>query len=191
MDILSIFGMAVGLAMDAFAVSVANGLLIRQLYFGSAFRIAFSFGLFQALMPVIGWAVGHSFRTLIQAYDHWVAFGLLAIIGVKMIIESRCLDDRDEEREKKDCRDLPTLLLLSVATSIDALAVGLSFAFLNVSIAVPAVIIGAITFALCLAGVYIGNRSGHFFEGKFELIGGIILVGIGVKIAVQHIAQQI
>ncbi len=188
MDILSIVATAVGLSMDAFAVSITNGLIIKALDFKNAARIALFFGLFQAIMPVIGWAAGYTFRDMIKAYDHWIALGLLAFIGVKMIVESRSLD---RKKESKDCRHLPTLLLLSVATSIDALAVGFSFAFLEMNIIVPVLIIGGITFSLCLAGVYIGNRFGHFFEGKLELIGGIILVGIGVRIAIEHCIRRI
>lgn len=139
-------------------------------------------------MPVVGWAAGYTFRDMIKAYGHWIALGLLVFIGVRMIVESRRLDNKEDS---KDCQHLPTLLLLSVATSIDALAVGISFAFLEMNIIVPFVIIGGITFSLCLVGVYIGDRSGHFFEGKFELIGGIILMGIGAKIAIEHLIRRI
>ena len=188
MDILVIIGTAIGLSMDALAVSVTNGFIIKQLQFKHAIRVALSFGAFQAIMPVIGWAAGFTFREVIQAYDHWIAFGLLGFIGVKMIIESRQLD---RKKETKNCQHLPTLLVLSVATSIDALAVGISFAFLQINIVGPAVIIGCITFSFCLAGIYIGNRSGHFFESKLELIGGIILLAIGTKIALEHIIKHI
>ena len=188
MGILTIIATAVGLSMDALAVSVTNGLIIKKIEFKHAIRIALSFGFFQALMPVLGWAAGYTVRDLIKAYDHWIAFGLLGFIGAKMIVDSRRLD---QKRETKSCKHLPTLLLLSVATSIDALAVGLSFAFLEMNIIVPVVVIGSITFALCLAGVYIGNRSGYFFEGKLALAGGILLVAIGLKIAAEHIIYRI
>ena len=180
--------MAFALSMDALAVSITNGLIIKKLQFRHALRIAVFFGLFQAIMPVLGWAAGYTFREMICAFDHWIALGLLSFIGIKMIVESRRLG---KDEETKDCQHLPTLLIMAVATSIDALAVGISFAFLEVSIIGPIVIIGAITFAVCLAGVYVGNRSGHFFEGKFELAGGVILIGIGIKIAVEHIVKNI
>ncbi len=187
-DALSITATAVGLSMDALAVSIAHGATIKELQFRNAFQIALSFGLFQAIMPVLGWLAGRTVAGLIRDYDHWVALGLLGFIGVRMIVGSRCLDDK---RKTKDCRHLPTLLLLSIATSIDALAIGLSFAFLQTTIVVPVVIIGGVTFAFCLAGVYVGNRVGHFFEKRFEFAGGLILIGIGVKIAVEHIALGI
>lgn len=188
MDTLTIVATALALSMDALAVSITNGLIIKKLHFGHALRIAVAFGLFQAVMPVIGWAAGYTFRDMIQAYDHWIALGLLAFIGIKMIVESRRMDEKDES---KNCQHLPTLFLMALATSIDALAVGISFAFLEINIMVPVIVIGGITFAVCLAGVYLGNRSGHFFEGKLELIGGIILIGIGIKIAVEHIVRHI
>lgn len=187
-DTLSIVAMACALSMDALAVSICNGLNINRLQFRHALRIAVFFGLFQAIMPIIGWAAGYTFREMICAFDHWIAFGLLSFIGIKMIIESRRLG---AEGEPKDCQHLPTLLLMSLATSIDALAVGISFAFLKLSIVLPVVIIGAVTFAVCLAGVYVGDRFGRFFEGKFELAGGVILIGIGIKIAVEHIVKDI
>ncbi len=188
MDTLSIIITAFALSMDALAVSICNGLMIKKLLFRSALRIAVFFGAFQAIMPVLGWAAGYTFREMICAFDHWIAFGLLSFIGIKMIAESRC---EKSKKKPKDCRHLPTLLVMSVATSIDALAVGISLAFLKVSIIRPVVIIGLVTFAVCLGGVYLGNRSGRFFGDKFELAGGIILIGIGIKIAVEHIVRQI
>ena len=187
MGMLTIIATAVGLSMDALAVSVTNGLIIKNLKFRYAIRIALSFGFFQAIMPVIGWAAGSTFSGMIKAYDHWIALGLLSFIGVKMIVESRCLE---QKKDQKDCRHYPTLLLLSVATSIDALAVGISFAFLEMGIIAPVLIIGGVTFALCLSGIYVGDRFGHFFEKKLEVIGGVILIGIGVKIAVEHIVRH-
>jgi putative Mn2+ efflux pump MntP len=148
-----------------------------------AFLIAGFFGIFQALMPLIGWAAGLSFSSLIENFDHWVAFGLLASIGGKMVWESLRRKGKCEER---NCLHLPTLLLLSLATSIDALAVGLSFAMLEIGIVRPILIIGGITFVICFAGLFLGNRVGHFFENKLELAGGLILIGIGVKILVEH-----
>ena len=184
MDFIFLLGIAISLAMDAFAISVSNGFIIKQLKLQHALRIALCFGLFQAIMPVIGWAAGIAFSTYIKAFDHWLAFGLLLFIGAKMIYESL---KSDPECKTKNCLHFPTLLLLSLATSIDALAVGLSFAFLDMLIIFPVILIGCITFILCLAGIYIGNKVGHFFEKGLGVIGGIILIGLGLKILIEHI----
>ena len=170
--------------MDALAVSVANGCIIRDLKMRHAFLIAGFFGLFQAIMPLAGWAVGLSFSSFICRYDHWIAFGLLGFIGGKMIWESVKMGRQCEER---NALHFPTLLLLSLATSIDALAVGLSFAMLDISIIGPVLIIGGVTFILCFAGIFVGNRMGHFFENRLELAGGVILIGIWVKILLEHL----
>lgn len=182
MDLLSILLIAAGLSMDAFAVSLSAGFALRCTAI-DAFKLAFFFGFFQFIMPVIGWAGAKRFSDLISNIDHWIAFFLLLLIGLKMIYES-C--QKDEDRE---CLilNLQTLLTLAVATSIDALAVGISFAFLSVSILKPVIIIGLVTFLFSLAGVYIGKKSGHFFEKKMELIGGFILIIIGIKILAEHI----
>lgn len=177
---------AVGLAMDAFAVSIASGLAIKQLKIRHALRIGLFFGLFQALMPVVGWLAGLSLRSLIENIDHWIAFGLLSFIGCRMIRESFRME---QDKEKlHDPLNVYVLLTLSVATSIDALAAGVSFAFLNISIAAPVIMIGIVTFLFSCAGVYIGDRAGHFFERKIEILGGIILICIGIIILVKHLA---
>lgn len=188
MNTLSFIAIAIGLSMDAFSVSIVNGCVIKGLRLRTAVGISFSFGFFQALMPVIGWAAGISFYEYIRDIDHWVVLGILSFIGGKMIIESRSLK---KEEDCKTCLHLPTLLLLSLATSIDALAVGLSFAFLNISIIIPIAIIGSITFIICFAGIQIGKKLGHFFENRFELFGGIILILIGAKIAIEHVIKHI
>lgn len=194
MTLISIFLIAVGLAMDAFAVSVSCGLAVKPLRISYALRLAFFFGAFQAIMPVIGWAAGVSLRVIITSFDHWVAFILLMAIGCRMIYESRAASPRDEsfKKEKKSsCARAVSpggLLALSLATSIDALAVGISFAFLKETILFPSLIIGSVTFALCFAGVWIGNRFGHIFENKFEIAGGLILIGIAIKILISHLA---
>jgi putative Mn2+ efflux pump MntP len=177
---------ALGLAMDAFAVSITSGLTIKILRIRYAFRIALFFGLFQAVMPVMGWLAGYGMKDMITAYDHWIAFGLLGFIGGRMIYESfsKKIVDRP-----CDPMTIYKLLLLSIATSIDALAVGLTLSFLNVEIIMPSVIIGLVTFGLSFAGVFLGNRFGHFFENKIELIGGIILISIGIKILVEHLLE--
>lgn len=189
MNLFYIFGLALALSMDALAVSVVNGFIIKQLKFRYAFRIALSFGLFQGLMPYLGWSAGLYFRSYIEHIDHWIAFFLLSAIGIKMIYESSCVkgDVCEVGSDKKNCLHMGTLLTLSVATSIDALAVGLSFSILNINIALPVMIIGAVTFIVCLAGVYIGDRVGHIFEDKLEIAGGVILILIGIKILLSHL----
>lgn len=203
MDLLSIILIAFGLSMDAFAVSITNGITIKDLKSSHVLKIGVYFGGFQALMPVIGWAVGSQFKDYIVSIDHWIAFGLLAVIGIKMIREA--LDHREDSSEngkdsleeaaisKQDSVDeenqLSTgrLLMLAVATSIDALAVGVSFAFLSVSILGASAVIGLITFFVCVAGVLIGRRFGSLLKQKAEIAGGVILVLIGAKILFEHL----
>jgi len=182
MDIISIVLIAVGLAMDAFAVSITSGITIKSLRINNALKIAIFFGLFQAVMPIIGWLAGLSLKDYISAVDHWIAFGLLSFIGCKMVYESITVQSSEKEINPLN---VYVLLVLSVATSIDALAVGVSFAFLKVSIVTPVIIIGTVTFFLSYLGVYIGDRIGHFFENKIEIAGGLLLIGIGIKILVE------
>jgi len=184
MSIITIILIALGLATDAFAVSIASGVIIKRLNITHALRIALSFGLFQAFMPIIGWLAGITLRNFIAGTDHWIAFGLLTFIGCKMIYESTKIEKIEKEF---DPLNFYVLMLLSIATSIDALAVGLSLSLLKIFIVTPSIIIGGVTFLLCLAGVYIGEKFGHFFEKKIEIFGGIILIGIGIKILLQHL----
>ncbi len=170
--------------MDAFAVSITSGITLRHLRIRHALKIALSFGFFQAIMPIIGWLSGISLRSIISGVDHWIAFGLLSIIGCKMIYESFKLES---DKGKINPQNIYVLFILSIATSIDALAVGLSLSFLKVAIILPAIIIGIVTFLLSFLGVYIGNKVGHFFERKIEIIGGLILIGIGIKILIEHL----
>ena len=186
MDYFTLLLIAFGLSMDAFAVSISNGITIQRQRANHALRIGIFFGSFQALMPLIGWSAGLSFRELISGVDHWIAFGLLTFIGGKMIYESKKMDGQGKETKPLN---LPTLLLLSVATSIDALAVGISFALLKISIITPIIVIGTVTFILSSIGVLIGNKVGHFFEKKIETLGGLILIGIGIKILLEHLIQ--
>lgn len=185
MDFLTLIGIAIGLSMDALAVSVANGFMIKQLRIRHAFRIAFFFGLFQALMPLIGWAAGITFSQYIKTFDHWIAFGLLILVGGRMIWES--VSSSHKEEAVKNCLHFPTLLMLSIATSIDALAVGVSFAFLDITIWLPILVIGLITFVICFIGVNIGSRLGPVFGNKLGIIGGLVLIGIGIKILIEHL----
>jgi len=175
---------AFGLAMDAFAVSITNGFSIRNLRISNALRISAFFGTFQAVMPLIGWLIGLSLRDFISGFDHWIAFGLLSLIGCRMIYESTKMESREKVVNPLN---VYVLLMLSVATSVDALAVGMSFAFLKIFIVTPIVIIGTVTFLLSFLGVFVGNRFGHFFEKKIEIAGGLILIGIGVRILVRHL----
>jgi putative Mn2+ efflux pump MntP len=184
MDIITIIAIAVGLAMDAFAVSITSGTTIKRLKINHALQIAAFFGAFQAFMPVIGWLAGLGLISFISGIDHWIAFGLLVFIGCKMIYESIKIESRED---KSNPLNFYVLLMLSVATSIDALAVGLSFAFLKISIATPIIVIGTVTFMLSFVGVFAGNKFGHFFENKIEIAGGIVLIGIGLKILVEHL----
>lgn len=180
---------SVGLSMDAFAVSVANGAIMGKIRLKSALKIALFFGGFQALMPMIGWLAGWGFRSLISSVDHWIAFGLLSIVGGKMIFESTELERENGEAAASPCSEsLVMLFTLAVATSIDALAVGLSFSFLKVSIPFPALFIGFTTFAISFLGVCIGTKVGHFFEKRIGILGGLILLGIGLKILIEHLS---
>lgn len=181
---LTIIIIALGLSMDAFAVSISSGVAIKRLKIGHAFLIAFFFGSFQAIMPLVGWLAGIGLTGYISNVDHWIAFGLLVFIGCKMIYEA--IKVGDVERTA-DPLDIYVLLLLSIATSCDALAVGTSFAMLKMLIVVPVIVIGAVTFALSLLGTYIGNRFGHFFETKIEIFGGCVLIGMGIKILFEHL----
>jgi putative Mn2+ efflux pump MntP len=183
-ELLSVVLIAVGLSMDAFAVSITSGCTIRCLKIKHAFRIALFFGLFQAIMPLIGWLAGMGLKNYVEAFDHWIAFVLLAFIGGKMIYEAVWIT---EVEKKCDPLNLTILLGLAIATSIDALAVGVTFAFIKIPIITPALIIGLITFCISLGGVYIGNKIGNRLGSKMEVIGGLILIGIGLKILLQHL----
>ncbi|MBU0681325.1 MAG: manganese efflux pump MntP family protein [Proteobacteria bacterium] len=185
MNLLSIFLIAIGLAMDAFAVSIACGVSIKNLNIRHILLISGAFGFFQGFMPLVGWFAGMGFRDLIASFDHWVAFGLLLVVGGKMIYESFALSE--DTPESDIALNASRLLLLSIATSIDALAVGLTFACLEVEIITPALIIGLVTLVLSIIGVVIGDKIGHLFEGKIEFVGGMVLIGIGTKILFDHL----
>jgi putative Mn2+ efflux pump MntP len=181
---VTILFIAVGLAMDAFAVSVVTGSLYKEFKVRHALRMALFFGGFQGIMPVIGFLAGLGLKEYISASDHWIAFALLCFVGGKMIYESFRIEAAERNR---DPSNLLVLLPLSFATSIDALAVGITLSLLKVSILLAVTIIGLITFGLSYCGVYIGKRFGHFFESKVEIVGGLILIAIGIKILVEHL----
>jgi manganese efflux pump family protein len=183
MDLLTVVLVAVGLAMDAFAVSIAKGIVIDRQRKKTALLMASFFGVFQMLMPAIGWIVGLSFKEIIMGVDHWIAFGLLAFIGSKMIYDST----KKEKEDKEDNLKLHSLLILAVATSIDALMVGLSFAFLQISILEPIIVIGLITFMFSLAGFYFGCGLGRVFGNRIKIVGGLILIVIGIRILIEHL----
>ena len=176
-----LFLIAVGLSMDAFAVSICKGLSLKRLKPHHAVLVGLYFGGFQALMPVIGWAMGYRFENVIKSVDHWIAFALLTIIGLSMIRDAKQADELNDDLGFK------TMLLLAVATSIDALAVGVTFAFLQVRILPAAALIGVTTFLLSIAGVYIGHLFGLKYKAKAEIAGGVILIGIGFKILLEHL----
>lgn len=187
MGVVELVLMAVGLAMDAFAVSVCKGLGMRQLNVRVALVLAALFGLFQGGMPVIGWLLGTQLLWLIEPFDHWIAFGLLAFIGGKMIADA--VKDEPEESGATDRVAWGEFLMLAVATSIDALAVGLSLAVLNVNIVLPAVVIGVITFVLSLAGVAVGHAFGSRYERSAQIVGGVVLILIGLKVLLEHLGM--
>ena len=178
----------VGLSMDAFAVSICKGLAMRRVNKKQAIVIGLFFGGFQALMPFIGWALGTQFESYITSIDHWIAFVLLVFIGGKMIVEAVRPEDENVEIDKLDPPlDLKEMLVLAVATSIDALAVGISLACIESAIALEALTIGIVTFLLSAFGVYFGNHFGRKIDLKLDLIGGLILIGIGTKILIEHL----
>lgn len=183
MGFVELFLIAVGLSMDAFAVSICKGLGMQRLNMGQAVVIALFFGGFQALMPVIGWAVGAQFAHFVSTYAHWVAFALLAFVGGKMLWDAFHEDEGEDAGPFK--LELGDLLMLAIATSIDALAVGVSFAFLDVAIAPSAALIGVTTFVLSLVGVAVGHQFGSRWEKPATIVGGIVLILIGVKVLLE------
>ena len=183
MDFLTLCGIAVALAMDAFAVALATGLTLDSVTGRHLFRLGFHFGLFQALMPIVGWLAGRTVQHLIAAYDHWVAFALLAFVGGKMLWEAF---HGEETPENHDPTRGMSLILLSVATSIDALAVGLSLAMLGVSIWTPALVIGLVAGGLTVCGMLLGRRVGSLWGQRVVIFGGVVLCLIGLKILIEH-----
>lgn len=183
MDLVTLIGIGISLSMDAFSVSICKGLTTKRFYLNTALICGLWFGFFQALMPVIGYFVGIRFSNLISTFDHWIAFGLLLIIGANMIRES--FNDNDDGSDNGSTK-FKTMFVLAVATSIDALAVGVTFAFIQVNIWFAVTIIGLITFAFSICGVVIGNFFGARFHKSAGVIGGCILIILGVKILLEH-----
>lgn len=183
MDLLTLLTLAVGLAMDAFAVSICKGLAMREKVLKKGIIVGLWFGGFQALMPTIGFFLGTQFKDQITSIDHWIAFVLLGMIGINMVKEALS----NEEEQADDSIEVKEMFMLAVATSIDALAVGITFAFLNVHIVSAASIIGVCTFLISFAGVKIGNIFGTKYKSKAELAGGIILILLGFKILFEHL----
>lgn len=186
MSWITLLGIAVGLSMDAFAVALAASVVLPKVTPRHIFRFSFHFGLFQAMMPVIGWGIGLSVADYIKAWDHYVAFGLLAYVGSKAIHEA--LQDRDEEEgNRRDPTRGMRLVVFCLATSIDALAVGLSFAMLGVRVWQPALVIGLVTAVVTTLGMLSGSRLGARFGRRVEVLGGLVLIAIGVKILWEHL----
>ena len=185
--VIELLLIGVGLSMDAFAVSVCKGLAMRKVNKKQAFIIGLFFGGFQALMPFIGWALGTQFESYITSIDHWIAFILLALIGGKMVIEATKTEEEQEIKQMDPPLDMKEMLLLAIATSIDALAVGITFAFLQYPIVEAMLIIGLTTFVLSIIGVYVGNAFGSRYQKRAEMAGGIILILIGLKILLEHL----
>jgi putative Mn2+ efflux pump MntP len=183
LSLITIVLIAVALAMDTFAVSITSGATIKKMHLHHALRIALIFGGFQAIMPLAGWSIGRFAETYIQTYDHWVAFALLVFIGGKMIYEASHLK---EDYGRSDPLNLYILLMLAFATSIDAAVVGITLSFINIQIVTPVLIIGAVTFLISFTGMYIGKKSGDYFGKKIEIIGGLVLISIGIKIVIEH-----
>jgi putative Mn2+ efflux pump MntP len=184
---ISIFLIGLSLSLDAFAVSISSGISDRGLKSFHILRASLFFGAFQFIMPVIGWLLGNAFVSYIEAFDHWIASVLLAFIGGKMLVGAMPRKNREGAAKKcVDLQSLGNLFILAVATSIDALAVGLSFSMVNRNVYIPALIIGCITFGVCFLGFQFGKKVGLVFEAGSQIVGGVILIGIGVKILLEH-----
>jgi putative Mn2+ efflux pump MntP len=182
---ISILFLSLGLAVDCFAVSLASGAYLKKVKITQALKIALYFGGFQAGMALLGWIIGSGLHQWMILFDHWFAFGLLSLVGGKMIYEG--LSIHPEEEKQWDPLNIKTLLILAFATSIDALAVGFSVFFTTTSLFTVLFCIGGVSFALSLLGAFLGEKFGHFFENRIEIAGGIILIGIGIKILLEHL----
>jgi len=186
MDLITIILIAIGLNFDSFAVSITTGLVVNKIQFKQAVPIALVLAFFQGVMPLIGWFLGSQVKDLIADYDHWIAFTLLFIIGAKMIYETL---KPEEEKKQLNPLKLSVMIMMAIATSIDALIVGISFAFIETNIIVATVIIGSLTFLVAMLGMLFGKKAGSFFGKKIEILGGLILIGIGTKILIEHLSS--
>jgi len=184
LDLLSILLIAIGLAIDCFAVSISGSIAMKRITPAQILRVALSFGAFQAGMTALGWLLGQTFVDLIESFDHWIAFGLLAFVGLRMIWESF---RTDSDVRAVDITTGLALLVLSIATSIDALAVGVSFAFFDINLAYACLIIGTIALALTAMGLSLGKKIGKVVGKRAEIVGGIVLIGIGIRILFEHL----
>lgn len=183
MSILEVVLIAIGLAMDAFAVSICKGLSMKKMSWKKSLVVGAYFGVFQGIMPVIGYFLGSTFESMVTQIDHWIAFVLLTLIGVNMLKEAFGKDCDN----CNDSVDFKTMIVLAIATSIDALAIGITFAFLQTNIVLSALVITIITFVICVIGVKIGNKFGDKYERKAETVGGLILILMGIKILLEHL----
>lgn len=182
MELLTLLGIAFGLAMDAFSVAVASGVILGKVSRRQAFRLSFHFGFFQFAMPVVGWTLGYLVAEQIRSFNHWLAFGLLAMVGGKMVWEA--LHPEEESLPRDPTRGV-SLVMLSLATSIDALAVGLSLALINVPVLFPSIVIGVVASSMTLLGLQLGGRVGHLLGRRMEIVGGLVLIAIGFKILLE------
>lgn len=183
MTLFEIVLVGIGLSMDAFAVSICKGLSMKKIKWKNVLIVGAYFGMFQAIMPLLGYLLGTTFNELVISVDHWIAFILLAVIGGKMLKEAYSNNKEDEN----DKLDFKTMIVLAIATSIDALAIGITFSFFKINILKAISIIGFLTFTISAIGVIIGNKFGHKFQGKAEVVGGAILIFIGLKILIEHL----
>jgi len=184
MQFLTIFLIAIGLSFDTFAVSVSSGLILRKIDFFNATKIAITLAVFQAAMPVIGWLAGSGIKNYAEDFDHWIAFGILALLGGKMIIESFKTDPEERQFNPLAFR---VMIGMAIATSIDALIVGFSFALLNYRILVSVGIIGAVTYTVAMLGMLFGKKIGSRMGRRMEILGGVMLILIGLKILIEHL----
>jgi len=187
MTLLSTFIIAVALAMDAFAVSIGVGITLKKISARQTFRLSWHFGLFQAFMPVIGWILGATVRQAVESYDHWVAFILLALVGGNMVRSALQPEDKDESSPKDPTKGM-TMVMLSIATSIDALAIGFSLSILKISIFFPVIVIGIVAGAFTIVGLHLGKRIGSYpkLNTSMEIMGGMVLWCIGLHILYEH-----
>ncbi|MFA6884169.1 MAG: manganese efflux pump MntP family protein [Paludibacteraceae bacterium] len=184
MDLFTIILLAIALAMDCFAVSLANGIALRQFRWIPILKMAFLFGLFQGVMPVFGWLLGLGFKSIIEQWDHWIALAILSMLGLKMIHES--LSEKKDESESTPALGWKSLVLLAIATSIDALATGLMFVSCSKIFLLAVLIIGLVSFVFSFVGNTLGIYCGKRFDFKVEILGGVVLIGIGIKIFMEH-----